>query len=398
MYGSSSPTNSPAQAVAAQNPPKGLSPRGSRRAESLKLSEPLDLPIYEKDNLFARADYHAESDFTTSLIPHSVRIFSDSRCSYQYDGADFSENPFLSLKKVAIHHLQPTDPAAQPIIDVECETLKTNQKVHFRITAEDNDLSSLVEVIKSVATEEYKHDQIEPSSLPKNIASSEKGAILFSEGNIMFSALRQRSYMFSMVWKNWTHRTIRIYANGQLTYTHPYNKTEAPSHHTLKLETVDVQCMTEKTIEHDDQGNEKSHYKYGLNVKCQTLEDVDTYFRCIFEDEHHLDHFFRAIRLVAKSHNLEKLTKSEIHRLAVTADGRNSDQLTNISGTSNSPSLKAEDRRSIFKSLPKSSVMRRTTFIDAYQHKNQVEAIRAKRGALKWLPVIGSNDLVHGSW
>lgn len=47
-----------------------------------------------------------------------------------------------------------------------------------------------------------------------------------------------------------------------------------------------------------------------------------------------------------------------------------------------------------------SSAMRRaiTRAMDAHDRRSRYDRIIAKRGAMKWLPVLGSNDLIHGSW
>lgn len=191
--------------------------------------------------------------------------------------------------------------------------------------------------------------------------------ILFeSRSTVMFSAL-ERKLGLSMQWKPWKARSISIGVNGTLMYRKA--DSNSPISGVLKLERVTVTEMSSHVD--PESGGERD---CGIVVACQDMHGYDSSFRCVLaEDE--LAAFKDAIRSVAKEHNLDSL-----HRNSIT------EHIRPVSPTK----LKGANQ----------SVMRRAVAraMDLYDVRSIKERTVARRGAMKYLPVLFSNDLVHGSW
>jgi hypothetical protein len=89
---------------------------------------------------------------------------------------------------------------------------------------------------------------------------------------------------------------------------------------------------------------------------------------------HFFHRFLNALKVVATQHNIDSLQRSQ---------------------------LTVEKKKKRFYFLrSKQSVMRRAVSraMDKYDMRSKKERIISKRGTMKWLPVAGSNDLIHGSW
>lgn len=324
--------------------------------------------VWEHQNVTSRIDYDG---FTTaSLIRQSIRLFSDGRLVYANDeSSSFEANPILSLLTISVKYLPVGEEGknATRCLVIDCETnSQTHQKAQLRIIDNEKNLEELLKVLKTVA----KEHNIDSAFTEKKSDKGSTRSILFDQPNIMFTALRERKYLFSLMWKKWAPRTVKVYSDGTLTYTHPY-MTEAPLHHTLKLQNIEVTLLTDAALQ---AGAEES--SFGLNIKCQTLRGIDTYIRCILANKQILDELLFAMKTVATTHNIDHLQRASL----------NVDQ--------HRPTL------SVWAGMPKSSAMRRAVCrsIDYHHKKSLVEQIVNKRGVFKWLPVIGSNDLIHGSW
>lgn len=191
---------------------------------------------------------------------------------------------------------------------------------------------------------------------------------------MMFSALRDRKWRFSLVWKAWIVRCVRISSDGTLSYYRPSDakmdptNEKCPRHKKFLLDTIEVSLITH---EQSDSSNEK--VEFGLVVKCQTLDRVESYFRCILPEEE-LKPFLDALKSVAKQHNIDNIPRNEL-------------------------SLYKEQQR-VFIMRSRQSVMRRavTMAMDRYDERSKHDRIVGKRGAFIYLPVFLSNDLIHGSW
>ena len=182
---------------------------------------------------------------------------------------------------------------------------------------------------------------------------------------VMFSPL-ERKLGLSVQWKGWKARSLSIGANGTLMY----RKTdkESPISGILKLTTVSMTEMSNSASQYSE-----SEREIGVVVVCQDMHGYDTSFRVIFT-ENELEDFKDAIKSVAKVHNLDHLQRSSI----------------------------TEHFRPLSPTRPGNtqSVMRRAVAraMDRFDVRSIKEKTIARRGAMKYLPVLFSNDLVHGSW
>jgi hypothetical protein len=118
-------------------------------------------------------------------------------------------------------------------------------------------------------------------------------------------------------------------------------------------------------------GGEKEN---GIVVVCQDMHGYETSFRCILNDDE-LYAFKDAIRRVAKEHNADNIHRSSI-----------SEHVRPVSPTKHSGSSQSVMRRAVARAM------------DLYDVRSIKERTVARRGAMKYLPVLFSNDLVHGSW
>lgn len=190
--------------------------------------------------------------------------------------------------------------------------------------------------------------------------------ILYSNEKMHFSAIRERNYRFAITWKPWAKRTVQIHSNGILTYApRKSHYKDIPRHKQFNIREIDVTLMADE--ESDD-------VDYGVIVKCHTLDNIETYFRCIV-DEQELDKFLTVLRDVATvSHNIDNLVRNQL--------------------------TVEKKKKRFYWARSKQSVMRRavTRAMDKFDLRSKRDRIISKRGTMKWLPVSGANDLIHGSW
>jgi len=113
----------------------------------------------------------------------------------------------------------------------------------------------------------------------------------------------------------------------------------------------------------------------GITIRCKTSDGYDTYFRCVI-DIQQFEALKKAINLSAKETNIESL--GPIPQFTP-------DQIA----------LHKKNNSGLYR-----SIMRRTisSAVNTYDGRTKREAILSKRGALKGLPVLFDNDMVHGSW
>jgi len=113
----------------------------------------------------------------------------------------------------------------------------------------------------------------------------------------------------------------------------------------------------------------------GITIKCKTSDGFDTYFRCVI-DLPQFEALKSAINLSAKETNIDSLGPIPMF---------SPEQIA----------LHKKNTSGLYR-----SIMRRTisSAVNLYDGQTRREAILAKRGALKWLPVLFDNDMVHGSW
>jgi hypothetical protein len=219
---------------------------------------------------------------------------------------------------------------------------------------------------------------------------------------VLFSPMAPTKNGFGLQWKQWKPRHLELFEDGTLFY----KKEKETKIKDLKFSLANKVLITlmseevkpEATPSDYDAQKVKaaSEVERGMSVKCTTLEGFETYFRVIFTGNE-LERFIAAIQQVSKE---VKFAKAK--------------QLQGTPRESISPSSEAENEQQTSKkmkrflpSLRKSktntkptSVMRSTiaSAMDQYDESTLHDRIVARRGALKWLPVFFSNDLIHGSW
>lgn len=211
---------------------------------------------------------------------------------------------------------------------------------------------------------------------------SESKVIYESNGLTLISALLPTKNGMALQWKQWKPRYIEIYENGTMVYM---KAKGTPVKATYNLSKVLVTSMAHSVTDPD----ENTTTEKGITIRCSTDLGIEAQFRCIFVGDE-LTRFTDAVKSVASEY-----------------------QVTNTKRTSYLPSdAKVEatvaptqtKRTTLASFLPfhrsTQSVMRSTIAyqMDKYELLNTHERIVARRGALKWLPVLFSNDLVHGSW
>jgi hypothetical protein len=190
--------------------------------------------------------------------------------------------------------------------------------------------------------------------------------IFETQSPVMFSAL-ERKLGLSVQWKPWKARAVSIGANSTLMYRKADG--DSPISGILALNKV---IITEMSSHVDEEAG--ADHENGIVVACQDMQGYDTSFRCVLSDDELLA-FKEAIRAVAKEHNVDNL-----HRNSITEHLR-PESPTKVKGSNH-------------------SVMRRAVAraMDLYDVRSIKERTIARRGAMKYLPVLFSNDLVHGSW
>lgn len=193
--------------------------------------------------------------------------------------------------------------------------------------------------------------------------------LIYEANNLMFSSLCERNFGMTLEWKPWSARLVKIYASGKLTHAKPSTPNTVTKGHTYMLKNVSVQMTENRSAEGTLISDES-----GLIVKCQTTQGIETHFRLVAKSND-IQVFLRALQTV---HSEEiKISKSLIsakHATSTTTIGR-------VFGFG-----KSEIRRAIGREM------------DVMDRRSTKERILAKRGALKWLPVLTANDLTHGSW
>lgn len=188
-------------------------------------------------------------------------------------------------------------------------------------------------------------------------------SVAYTGENILVSALRERT--LGQSWKDWSPRTVTITSDGILVWEKA-SRTKALEQHTLRLRNVELKLMTDTNLTEEV-------VNHGVTMKCQTLDNQDTFIRFIF-NQLELDRFLAAVKQVSEDHNIERMAATVID-------------------------VEANKGFSL-KLRPMRSIMRRaiTSAFDRQSRADHESTIKAKRGVMRWLPVIGANDLIHGSW
>lgn len=177
-----------------------------------------------------------------------------------------------------------------------------------------------------------------------------------------------------MKWKQWKPREVTLSQRGILTYM-----TDAKVGGELDIRFTSVSYIPDEILL-ATLPTENLNKFTGLTLKCKTSEGYDTYFRCILDIEQ-FEALKAAIRIASKENNLNSL--GPIPKFS-------EDQIEQH----------AEAAAKNKKSKQAASVMRRTiaATMNQFDVRSRHDQIVSKRGALRWLPTMFDNDLIHGSW
>lgn len=198
-------------------------------------------------------------------------------------------------------------------------------------------------------------------------------AVLFkNEQPILFSMLMEKRVGFALQWKAWKPRMIELLSDGVLIHR---NEDSSVIRGKFRLQKVTLTLMSIPGT-----GDSSVGLETGVIVQCSTMDGFETFFRCIMPMKE-LEDFKVAIQSVANEYSVTNMkNKKQPKRFASYSGSRNETKTT--------------------KNQPVQSIMR-GTIAQAMNHfdlRSNKERIISKRGALKFLPVAFSNDLVHGSW
>lgn len=169
-------------------------------------------------------------------------------------------------------------------------------------------------------------------------------------------------------WNAWKMRVLFINRNSTVTVRKDIHSDSAMVA-SYRLTKVSVQEM-------ESNAETENERESGIIISCQTLDGYEASFRCIL-NETDMEAIKAAIKEVAGEHNIEDGLRNSI--------------------TEHVNKAVAKSRASARGSQ---SVMRRAIAraMDKQDKRSLRDKIVAKRGTMKYLPVLFANDLVHGSW
>jgi hypothetical protein len=227
------------------------------------------------------------------------------------------------------------------------------------------------------------------SNKPPHIVTA--GDVVHTADGVLFSTIKDHKLGLTLVWSDWTTRTITLYKNAYLSYgkkagSKKANKEYPSDKQLFYLVGMEVKLMGDVVI--DGSENDAEETVHGVVVKCRTLTGVETYIRCVLA-LHELNAFLGALQDVTGDESLALLQKQSLQHDA---------SKTNVFRSSTN-AVAHLVRRKMGLKLNHHSVMRHATAraMDKYDRRTKNEKIIAKRGAFKYLPVMGNNDLIHGS-
>ena len=135
----------------------------------------------------------------------------------------------------------------------------------------------------------------------------------------------------------------------------------------------------------------------GIDVVCLPAPEKrqeEVRWRCILPVDD-LESFLVGIKSLALEHNIDTLQPDSFRAVSVAAgDSFNNKNSSSGGGGGRTSSSSSSSN------MQAQSVMRRAVAraMDKFDKRTKTEQILARRGALKFLPVLFENDLVHGSW
>jgi hypothetical protein len=201
--------------------------------------------------------------------------------------------------------------------------------------------------------------------------------VVYSASPILFSGLAVRNLGLELKWQQWKYRTLELRQDASLVVRYTTSNRESKQLIKIKFDLSEVTITNMAT--HLAADKEQENQEIGILINVKTMEGLETKIRMVMIEEEK-EKFYSALRTVCKRHNLDSIKQTSItaHMNQRESEWRTF-QVLQPAGTS----------------IMKSAV---ALAIDSFDNKSRKEHIVAKRGALKWLPVLFSNDLVHGSW
>lgn len=196
--------------------------------------------------------------------------------------------------------------------------------------------------------------------------------IFSSDPPVLSTVLTEKRMQFALKWKQWKPRMVTINQRGILVY-----KADNNVGGELDIKFPSLSYIPEEILL-ATLSTENLNKFIGLTIKCKTVEGYDTYFRCIMDIDQ-FESMKNAIRIASKEHNINtlgpipKISEEKIEHHAETSKGQ---------------------------ATQSTSVMRRTIAqaMSKYDVRSRHDQIVSRRGALRWLPTMFDNDLIHGSW
>jgi hypothetical protein len=241
--------------------------------------------------------------------------------------------------------------------------------------------------------------------LPRYVVDA--GKAIYQHEKTLFSSLNSHTFGVGLVWSDWTMRTIIIYEQGMLSYSHPVKEIPPLNHFYNIKNNIEVKLMGDIALDGGDgEGSESTERLQGMVIKCKSHDNIDCYIRCILSGQA-VSEFINALVTVTGDENLKQVAIESLQRDALENEAKKNTPLGSTKATMKKTTASAThliQRIGIVRKKStlndNASVMRKAVAraMDSYDRRTKEEKIRAKRGDFHWLPVLGDNDLIHGSW
>jgi hypothetical protein len=217
--------------------------------------------------------------------------------------------------------------------------------------------------------------------------NKEAVVIFQTEDPVLFSPLTDG--LFEKKYKMWRTRHLRLLSDASLQSVVVSNKKVEETHSlaVVTLRKIGISAESALVLEG----------RVGIRVLCKK-DDTDTYFRCIIKPRD-LEGLCGALARVSKNHNIQEFLKSRIYIPKDRPDGLAEQDLFNNNGDKGVRKTTAGSAISALRaisSVRSSWSMQRA--VDKEDKRNTKKITKKRRGCFKGLPVLYSNDLVHGAW
>ena len=185
---------------------------------------------------------------------------------------------------------------------------------------------------------------------------------------ILFSTQVEKNMGLALEWQAWKPRFIEIREDATLIYRQGPRTAIKDK---FNISVVKINQMTH-SVSATGAGGQK---EFGIIINCKNMQGIDTAIRCILNEEM-MGQIEEAIKAVSNEHRIEKPER----QLSV-----------HMSDAPGRPSLLRKPGQSVMRSAIAQAM-------DKFDSRTRKERIIARRGAMHFLPVLFSSDLVHGAW